>query len=258
MRNFYRALGFAGCLQFCHAQAPTDDAALLAQTRAKYDAPFERHLKSFDCAVSFNWKQHWAETYRVGDEGTDEEIEKLIQPIPNRVTVTPKDAIVSSGMTEEQEQKLPRGGMAEGLLEHAVRFSLRTWLVASNNALLPSLQTPVHFQTDASGYNMGLKIKDFDVAMLLTRDMRLRSLAVKGSDGDRQEFEFDPAPQGFVLRSWTMGEDGNFKPGNRLIFTYTYQAVDGFQIPAQMTINRESHHEVWRYSLTDCKVATDK
>ena len=258
MRNFYLALVFTVCAPFCQAQTPTEDTSLLAQARAKYDAPFTRNLKSFDCAVVFSWKQHWAETYRVGDEGTDEEIEKLIQPIPNRVTVTSGDAIVSSGMTDEQEQKLPYGGMAEGLLKHAVRFSLRTWLVASNNALLPSPQTLVHFQTTPSGYNMGLKIKDFDVAMLLTHDMSLRSMAVKGSDGDRQEFEFDPAPQGFVLRSWTMGEDGNFKPGNRLVFTYTYQAVDGFQIPAQMTVNRESHHEVWRYSLSDCKVAKDK
>src|ERR1019366_8625218 len=135
--------------------------------------------------------------------------------------------------------------MAEGLLKHAIRFSLRTWLVASNNSLLPSPQTPVHFQIDPSGYSMGLKIKGFDVAMLLTGDMSLRSMSVKGSDGDRQEFEFAPAPQGFVLRSWTMGEDGNFKPGNRLVFTYTYQTVNGFQIPAQMTVNRESHHEVW-------------
>jgi hypothetical protein len=63
-----------------------------------------------------------------------------------------------------------------------------------------------------------------------------------------------PGPQGLLLGSWTMGEDGDFKPGNRLIFMYTYQTVDGFQIPAHMVVNRESHHEVWRYTLTDCKV----
>ncbi len=258
MRNFCRALLFTLCAPFCHAQAPTDDAALLAQTRAKYDAPFERDLKSFDCAVSFSWKQHWKETSRVGDEGTDEEIEKLVQPIPNRVTVTREDAIASSGMTEEQEQKVPHGGMAEGLLKHAVGLSLRTWLVASNNSLLPSPTTPVHFEAVPAGYKMGLKIKNFDVAMLLTPSMSLQNMEVEGSDGDRQEFEFSPGPQGFVLHSWTMGEDGNFKPGNRLIFTYTYQTVGRSQIPAQVTVNRESHHEVWRYTLTGCNVTTNK
>jgi hypothetical protein len=94
--------------------------------------------------------------------------------------------------------------------------------------------------------------------MALTPDMGLQSMAVKGSDADRQEFEFHTGPQGFLLGSWTMGEDGNFKNGNRLIFTYTYQTISGFQLPAQVVINRESHHEVWRYTLSDCIVKTSK
>lgn len=257
MRNFLAAVLFSFCAFLSHAQAG-NDAALLSQARAAYDAPFDRGLKSFDCAVDFNWKQHWADTTRVGDEGTDDEIETFIQPIRNRVTVTREDAVVSSGMTEEQEQKLPRGGMAEGLLQHAVRFSLRTWLVASNNALLPPAGTPVHIEAAPFGYQLGLKIKNYDVVMMLTRDMSLQSMGVKGSDGDRQELKFDPGPQGLLLGSWTMGEDGDFKPGNHLIFTYTYQLVDGFQIPAHMVVNRESHHEIWRYTLSDCRVKTGK
>jgi hypothetical protein len=242
----------------CHAQVPNAAPPSLTEVRDKYDAPFNRNLQSFDCAIKFSWEQHFTETTRVGDEGTDEELEKIFQPIHNRVTVTHDDAIMSSGMTEEQEHKLPHGGIAEGLLKHAVRFSLRTWLVASNNALLPSAGTPVQFDTSVSGYNLGYKIKTFDVVMMLTHDMSLQSMGVKGSDADRNEFEFHPDPQGFLLGSWTMGEDGNFKPGNRLIFTYTYQTVDGFQIPAQMVVNRESHHEVWRYRLSDCVVKTSK
>jgi hypothetical protein len=258
MRFLYSILAFSLCAVFCHAQGTPDDATFLKQARAKYDAPFERNLQSFDCAVEFSWKQHFTEVVRLGDEGTDEEIEKSIQPIRNRVTVTRDDAVVSSGMTEEQENKLPRGGMAEGLLKHAVRFSLGTWLVASNNALLPITGTPAHLEPSASGYRLGLKIQNFDVAMALTRDMSLQSMGVKGSDSDRQEFEFHPGPQGFLLGSWTMGENGNFKPGNRLIFTYAYQSVGGFQLPDQVAINRESHHEVWHYKLTDCTVKTSK
>ena len=258
MRTLCAALTLSLCAPLSHAQAPTDDATLLSNTRAKYDAPFERGFKSFDCSVDFNWEQHWTETTRVGDEGTDDEIAKLIQPIRNRVVVTRDDAVMSNGMTEEQEHALPRGGMAEGLLEHSVRFSLRTWLVAANNSLLPPVDTPVHFQPSASGYEVDYKIKNFDVAMMLMPDMGLKSMGVKGSDGDRQEFKFHRGPQGFLLDSWTMGEDGDFKPGNRLIFTYTYQLVDGFQIPAQMVVNRESHHEMWRYKLSDCTVKATK
>jgi hypothetical protein len=254
MRNFLAAILFSICAVVGHAQMAGSDAALLSKARAAYDAPFNRNLQSFDCAVEFNWKQHWADTYRVGDEGTDDEIETFIQPIRNRVTVTREDAIVSSGMTEDQEHKLPRAGMAEGLLKHAVRFSLRTWLVASNNALLPPAGTPVHFESSTSGYQLKLKIKTFDVVMMLKRDMSLQSMGVKGSDADHQELEFLPGPQGFLLGSWTMGEDADFKPGNRLIFTYAYEVVDGFEIPAQVVVNRESHHEVWRFKLSNCTV----
>src|SRR5580704_1083068 len=109
MRNFSVVFLLMICAPLCHGQVAQDDATLLTQIRAKYDAPFERHLKSFDCAIDFNWKNHWTDTYRVGDEGTDAEIEKFIQPIRNRVTVTHDDAVMSSGMTEEQESKLPHG-----------------------------------------------------------------------------------------------------------------------------------------------------
>jgi hypothetical protein len=242
------------CAALAHAQVLVSSEPSLTDIRAKYDAPFTRNLQSFDCAIDFDWKLHWTDTVRVGDEGTDDEIEKFIQPIHNRVTVTHDDATVASGMTSEQETKLPHAGMAEGLLEHAVRFSLRTWLAAANNALLPPPGTPVQVQASGAGYQINLKIKNFDVVMNLDPGMALQGMGVKDSDSDKQEFKFQPGPQGFVLSSWTMGEDGNFKPGNRLIFTYTYQLVDGFQIPQHMVVKRESHHEFWRYTLTDCHV----
>jgi len=36
---------------------------------------------------------------RVGDEGTDEELEKIFQPIRNRVRVTEQKVTISSGLT---------------------------------------------------------------------------------------------------------------------------------------------------------------
>ncbi len=151
------------CATFCHAQAENEDATFLRQAREKYDAPFGRNLQSFSCAVEFNWKQHFTEAVRVGDEGTDEDIAKLIQPIRTRVTVSQQNAAVSSGMTDDEERRLPHGGMAEGLLAHAVQYSLNNWLAASNNALLPSEDTPVHVEPSVSGYKLEFKIQTFDV-----------------------------------------------------------------------------------------------
>jgi hypothetical protein len=258
MRTFYSSLVLSFCAAFCHAQTATNDATFLKQARAKYDAPFERNLQSFSCAVEFNWKQHFTEAVRVGDEGTDDEIANLIQPIRNRVTVTRQNATVSPGMAEDEVNKLPYKGMAEGLLEHAVQFSLNYWLVAANNAMLPQEDTPVHVEPSASGYKLEFKVQTFDVEMVLAHDMSLQSEGEEGSAADRQEIDFRPGPQGFLMTSFRLGEDGDFRPGNRIILTYTYQSVGGFRIPEQVAINRESHHENWHYKLTDCGVQVAK
>jgi hypothetical protein len=258
MRFFYSALTFTLCAALCHAQTGINDTTFLKQARVKYDAPFERNLQSFSCAVEFNWKQHFTEAVRVGDEGTDEEIAKLIQPIRTRVTVTRQNAAVSSGMTDDEEKKLPYRGMAEGLLEHAVQFSLNNWLGASNNAMLPPESTPVHVEPSKSGYKLEFKVQTFDVEMMFAHDMSLQSEAAKGSASDRRETDFRPGPQGFLMTSYRLGEDGDFRPGNRIIHTYSYQSVGGFQLPEQVSINRESHHEVWHYKLTGCTVEATK
>ena len=257
MRFLYSILAFSLCALFCRAQETPTDATFLKQARARYDAPFERNLQSFDCAVEFNWKQHFTEVVRLGDEGTDEEIAKFIQPIRNRVTVTRQKVTVSAGtMTDEEITKLPHGGMAEYLLQHTIEFSLRNWLAASNNAMLPPEGTAVHVEPTTSGYKLELKIQTFDVEMMLARDMSLQSEAAKGSDSDRRETDFRPGPQGFLLTSFRLGEDGDFRPGNRIILSYTYQNVGGFQLPEQVAIDRESHHEGWHYKLTGCAVKT--
>ena len=258
MRFFYLPLAFSLCAAFGQAQATTDGALFLKQVRAKYDAPFARNLQSFSCSVEFNWKQHFTEVVRLGDEGTDDEIAKFIQPIRNRVTATPQSASVSSGMTEGAISKLPHGGMAELLLEHAVQYSLNNWLAAGNNAMLPPEGTPVDVEPSNAGYKLELKIQNFDVELQLAHDMNLESEAVKGSTSDRRETDFRPGPQGFLLSSFRLGENGNFSLGNRIILTYTYQSVGGFQIPEQIAINRESHHEAWHYKLTDCSVQVAK
>ena len=258
MRIVRLAFAFSFCAVFCHAQVATDDASFLKQVRAKYDAPFERNLESFSCAVEFNWSRHFSEAVRLGDEGTDEEIAKVIQPIRNRVTVTRQNAAVSAGMTEDDVKKLPHGGMAEGLLEHSVQYSLNNWLAASGTALLPPAGTSVHVEPSASGYRLNLKIQTFDVEMLFTHDLSLQSEGVKGSPSDSRETDFRPGPQGFLLTSYRQGEDGDFRPGNRVVITYTYQNVGGFQLPEQVAINRESHHENWHYKLTECSVQTAK
>lgn len=241
----------------CQAQAKTD-SALLQEAREKYDAPFNRNLESFDCAVEFSWKEHFKETMRVGDEGTDEELEKIFQPIQNRVAVTRQGANVSSGLTDEAEAKLPHGGMAEGLLKHAVQKSLYEWLPASLNMFLPSADVPVTFKRSKSGYKLTYKMQSTDVEIELDPEMRLQRGIAKSPQPTRFGASFAAGPQGFLLSGISRFEDGDSTPGHKLSFAYTYQTVDGFQLPEEVTVVRESHHEVWQYKLTGCTVKTRK
>jgi len=258
-RRIYRgSIVLCFCAVFCHAQGTKTDQTLLNQAREKYDAPFNRNLQSFECAFDFSWKEHFKETTRVGDEGTDEELEKLIQPIRNRVTVTRQKVIVSSGLTDDAMDKLPYRGMAERLLEHAVEKSLYTWLPASTNTILPDPTTPVSFEQSRSGYKLAFKKQTFDIEMILDRDMRLQRAGVKGPQSDAFETSFAPGQQGFLLTTLTVGEDGNARAGNRLIYSYTYQNVEGIQLPEHVVVIRESHHEVWEYGLSDCTVKTNE
>lgn len=256
MRIYLASIMLCFCIELCYGQSPTTGQATLSQVREKYDAPFDRNLQSFDCAVDFDWKQHWTETTRVGDEGTDAEIEKFVQPIRNRVVVTRQGVTVSSGLSDDQIEKLPHGGMAEFLLEHAVQRSLGNWLPAGTNTMLPSAGTPVSTEQSPSGYKLSFEVQGDDVEMDLGADMRLQRAGLKASPSDHFETTFAPGQHGFVLTSWTMGEDGDFEPGHRLTFTFTYQTVDGAELPEHVAVIRESHHEVWRYSLSDCRVKT--
>jgi hypothetical protein len=255
----YRAsIMFCFCAMLCHAQATGSDQELLSQAREKYDAPFNSGLQSFDCAVDFSWKEHFAETPRVGDEGTDEELEKLIQPIRNRVTATRQNVTVSTGLSDDEMNKLPYRGMAEGLLEHAVQKSLYTWMDAGTGMFLPNPGTPVSFERSHSGYKLTYKVQSSDVEIALASDMRVQRGILKGPQSTRFDSSFSSGRHGFLLTTLTRGEDGNFKPGNRLIYTYTYQTVDDVELPENIVIIRESHHEVWRYRLTGCVVKTSQ
>jgi len=258
MQLYRTSLVFCFCAVLCHAQATNTDQALLKQARQKYDAPFNRNLQSFDCAVDFSWKEHFVETTRVGDEGSDEELEKIFQPIRNRVAVMRQSVTVSSGLSDDAISKLPHGGMAEFLLEHAVQKSLSVWSSASTNTILPDPATPVSFEKSQAGYKLAFKMQTSDIEMVLAPDMRLQSATLKSPQSDHFETSFASGPQGFLLTSWTMDEDGNSERGHHLIFTYTYQNANGVQLPEQVAVMRESHHEVWRYRLCDCVMKTSK
>lgn len=85
--NGFSASGFS--------QTKASDKALLEKTRALYDSPFLQGLVSFDCAVKFNWKQHFLEVLPSIPPNAIPTIDRL-QAIQHRVFVSSSGAVVSS------------------------------------------------------------------------------------------------------------------------------------------------------------------
>ena len=124
--------------------------------------------------------------------------------------------------------------------------------------LLPPAGTAVTAELTSPGIALHFVMQGTKAEARLSSDLRLERINAEGDEDNRLETSFEPGPQGLTLISVAVGEDGQFKPGNRIIASYTYQTVEGFRLPDKVVLNRESHREVWHYSLTGCSVVTAK
>lgn len=77
------------------SQTTSSDEALLAKTRALYDAPFSRGLISFDCAVQFDWKKHFIDLFGTVPPAAVPTVERLAA-VQHRVFIDRSGATVSA------------------------------------------------------------------------------------------------------------------------------------------------------------------
>lgn len=67
--------------------------------------------------------------------------------------------------------------------------------------------------------------------------------------------EFMNGPNGFLLESTKTWPATSTASDGEATFAYTYQTVQGFQLPSLVTVTA-STSETWYYDLTDCKAMT--
>jgi hypothetical protein len=87
-------IAFCMCAQAVPQSQGTGNA-LVTKARSLYDAPFTRDLASFDCAVQFDWKQHFTE-FAGTISPTAMPILQRLQSIQHRVSVDNTHAVVAS------------------------------------------------------------------------------------------------------------------------------------------------------------------
>jgi hypothetical protein len=229
----------------------TSDEALLAKTRALYDAPFTRDLVSFDCAVQFDWKKHFVDLLGTIPAAAEPTVERL-QTIQHRVFVDRSGAVVSAIPKAPDLTGVVHAAELEQVLNSMVSGGLSAWLPFSTNVILPVEPTMFNFQKVDTGYKLVMNGSDVAGTLLLKEDMRVSSGVTQLPQPMRFATEFTTGPDGFLLGSVKTGDTTDTAINKEATFAFTYQTVQGFQLPSLVTV-KPSTSEAWHYALTDCK-----
>jgi hypothetical protein len=236
---------------FAVPQSPGADEALLARTRALYDAPFTRNLVSFDCAVQFDWKRHFVETLGSVPPAALPTVERL-QSVPHRVFIDRPGANVSAQPKTPDFADDQRAAQLEQALDAMVTQGLNAWLPFSTNVILPVVPTRYSFEKFGSGYKLTMNGPGVASTILLDAGLRVTSGVAQRPQDLRFTTQFIEGPDGYLLQSVRTGSTRGETNGEAT-FAYSYQTVEGFQLPSEVVVS-PSTTEPWRFSLVDCKV----
>lgn len=254
MRHPIRLIFLACFCIFAVSQTANSDDALLAKTRALYDAPFSHGLVSFDCAVQFDWKKHFVDLFGAVPPAAIPTIERL-QTIQHRVFVDRSSAVVSAIPKMPDFTGAAHGAELKQGLQAMISGGLNGWLPFSTNVILPTGRTKFNFQKIDTGYKLVMDGSDVAATLLLGNDLRLTSAVSQLPQPMRFSTEFTSGPAGFLLETIKTQSTTDTASIGEATFTFTYQGVRGFHLPSAVAIVPTSK-ESWHYTLNDCKVVS--
>jgi hypothetical protein len=253
MRRIVLAIVLSGLCVPAVSQKATSDEALLAKTRALYDAPFTRDLVSFDCAVQFDWKKHFVELLGTIPDAASPTAERL-QTIQHRVFVDRTGAVVSSNPKAPDLSGVLHGAELEQDFEAMVSNGLNAWIPFGTNIILPVGPTKYSFQKTGAGYTIAMNGPGLAATLRLGAGMHIASGEIQLPHPMRFTTQFAAGPDGLLLTSFKTAATTDTATNREAAFTYTYQRAQGFQLPSLVNVTQSSTTERWHYALTDCKV----
>jgi hypothetical protein len=237
-----------------HAQEATSDDKLLAETRDLYDAPFTRNLISFDCAIQFDWNNHFREAFGSVPPTAVPTIDRL-QTIPHRVFVDRTGGFVSVIPKAPDLSAIPHGGDLEQALNSMVSGGINAWIPFATNVILPIKPTKFVFQKSDDGYKVTMTGNGVHATLLLNSDFRLTQARSLLPQPLRFSTRFINGPNGYLLESVATGDPTTAEGTGDNRFSYEFQAVQGIELPAKISV-KPANSELWHFALTDCKVNT--
>jgi hypothetical protein len=230
------------------AKSSSDAERLLAKTKALYDTPFRAGLINFDCAIDFDFDQHLKSNFGKTAR-TDSPIAQLLRPIRYRVFVDHSGATVSAQSKLPDFSQLPLASQVEESNRSLMQIGLANWVPYAYGEVLPLGPTSYQFENTATGYNLSMDGQGITGKLVLDHDLHLVSGIVDTSQHIEITTKFVGAPNGLVLAASSTDTDhiGVAR------FTYTYQVVDGFQLPQSVGLTSEQNKMTLHYTLTDCR-----
>jgi hypothetical protein len=229
------------------AQTSSVDANLLSKTRALYDAPFRRGLISFDCAITFDAKQNVINNLGSVPPGASHIVEAL-QPLKYRVFADLKGAVVSAQPKLPDLSGIPNAEVVEESNRNLIQFALGNWVPYAGGEVLPLGPTKYHFDKSETGYRLSMMADGLDSTLDLNTDLKITSMTVRQPMSIVGTTNFTEGPNGFTLESATVNANNT----GLVRYKYTYQTVDGYQLPASISV-ASPQNQTLQYGLSDCK-----
>ena len=253
LRYFLPAiLGISCVTSFCQspkfAKSPADAEGLLAKTKALYDTPFQSGLINFSCAIDFDFAQHLKSNFGEAAR-TDSPIAQLLKPIRYRIFVTHSGATISAQPKLPDFSQSPLAAQLEESNRDLMQVGLNNWVPYAYGEVLPIGPTNYQFEETATGYNLSMDGQGITGKLILDHDLRLVSGILDTSQHIEITTKFVSASKGLVLVASSADTDH----AGTVSFTYTYQVVDGFQLPQRVGLTSEQNKMTLNYTLTDCK-----
>ena len=246
-------LGISCVTSFCQspkfAKSPGAAEILLAKTKALYDTPFQSGLVNFSCAIDFDVAQYLKSNFGEAAR-TDSPITQLLKPIRYRIFVDPHSGATISAQPKLPDlSQLPHAAQLEEANRALMQTGLNNWVPYAYGEVLPIGSTNYQFEKTATGYDLSMDGQGITGKLILDHDLHLVSGILDTSQHIEITTKFVSAPNGLVLAASSTNTDH----AGIARFTYTYQVIDGFQLPQRVGLTSEQNKMTLNYTLTECK-----
>jgi hypothetical protein len=221
---------------------------LLAKTKALYDTPFRSGLINFSCAIDFDFAQYLKSNFGEAAR-TDSPAALMLKPIKYRIFVDRSGASISAQPKLPDFSQLPLAAQLEESNRSLMQTGLNNWVPYAFGEVLPIGPTKYQFEKTETGYILSIDGQGITGKLILDQDLHLVSGIIDTSQHIEITTKFVRAPNGLVLAASSTDTDH----AGVARFTYTYQVVDGFQLPQHVGLTSEQNKMTLNFTLTDCK-----